>query len=85
MHKVKTFLAIGLAATAVAVGGLASSPPATAMPDANLCHGLATKGKIAHDLGTIWFNLGNWSLAASYFGQATAYYDAATDCLRSLR
>jgi hypothetical protein len=85
MDKLRTFVATGLVAATVAAGGLASAPSASTLPDRTACDGMARKGKLAYDLGTIWYGVGDFVRAARYYGQSEAYYDAAADCVRSQR
>jgi len=63
-----------LAAAAIAVGGLAASPPASAMPMS--CERALALADAYMVIGRMLYNDGNYA-AASYYGRATGVVEAA--------
>ena len=85
MNKLKTFAATALVVSTTAFGSLATAPVASAQPARSVCEGMAYKGRVATNLGNIYYGLGNFVLAARYYGQAEAYFNSAADCFGGLR
>ena len=85
MNKLKALAATTLVTSTIAFGGLAAAPVASAQPARSVCEGMAFKGRVAANLGDIYYGLGDFGRATRYYGQSEAYFDAATDCFRSLR
>ena len=85
MIKLKMLGVAVLAAATLVVGGLAAAPSASAMPNLNACDLMTAKGNTAFALGNVYIGLG-WSVPATRaYVRADAYFDAASDCYRSLR
>jgi len=85
MTRLRTLTVAVLAAAAVAVGGLAAAPSASAMPNLRSCDLMTAKANAAYALGNVYTGLG-WSTPAQVaYARADAYYDAASVCYRAAR
>jgi hypothetical protein len=85
MTKIKMLVAAVLAVGAVAVGGLISAPQASAMPNLGLCKSFEVRAVADEIAGRLYFDSGEYVIAAGFFGEAEAYYAAARDCYAQFR
>jgi hypothetical protein len=75
MTKLKMLATTTLAAAAIAVGGLAASPPASAMPMS--CERALALADAYMVIGRMLYNDGNYAAASYYYGRATGVVEAA--------
>jgi hypothetical protein len=84
MTRLRIFGATVVVAAVAGIGGLASPPSASALPNRGLCGSLMVRYQVSLIWGQIYEGAGEPAMAAVYYAQAAAYLDAANDCNRQL-
>jgi hypothetical protein len=75
MNKVKIFAVAGLAAASIAVGGLATAPPASAAISCSQAMKLSDSYRVTGDF--FFYYVGSPVLAAYWYGRAESILDGA--------
>jgi len=75
MTKLRTLATTALAAATLGVGGLATAPAASAKPMS--CSHAISMSRAYIATGDVYYALGHYSLASSYYGRAQGVLEAA--------